>query len=884
VQLKRYQADTLTVLRRYLDEAAASSPKDAYEAITREPEQAKRPGQLTRQYVTLGGMPMVPYVCLRLPTGGGKTILGAYAIKVAQEAWIGQDYPVVLWLVPSNTIRLQTVEALKNARHPYRRVLDDDFGGRVRVFDIADFATIRPDDISSNLCVVVGTIQTLRVNNTEGRKVYAHHEDMEAHFSRRKHLLPSLERFDSGPEKGEVKFSFANLLHLHRPLMIVDEAHNAVTGLTREMQARVRPAAVIEFTATPKDRSNILHSVTAQELKQEEMIKLPIVLSEHDTWQNAVNGAIARHAALAVTAKDEPDYLRPIVLFQAQPKDQEVTVEALKRHLIEVEQVPEHKIAVATGEQRELDGIDLFDRACPIEFVITIEALKEGWDCSFAYVFCSVARIQSATDVEQLLGRVLRMPYAKRRQAPELNRAYAFLSEPTFGVAARTLVDKLVDMGFEEDEARDSIEPVQPGLDDDGGLFAARERPRPTFKHVVPATPAVLAALGQQQTHHGLAFRETPGGAVEIVVAGRVDGELENAIAAALSEADREEFTTAVATYRREIQDQLSPAERGEAFVIPRLMAMVQGELEFADTDILMECHDWSVLDHSPRMDELEFAIRETARSFEIDIDGRQVTLQSIGEQEELDLDVEVEGWTPEALVLWLDRQVRQPDIGQGELLRWLRDLVGHLCDRRGLRIPALMRCKFILARKIREKVAGIRRQVREGVYQRHLFAPEARVEVSFDNGFAFRDGMYSDQHRYRGRWRFRKHFLGPDHVPAFDGSEDGEEFQCAQAIDGLPQVRYWTRNVARHPSSFWLPTATDRFYPDFVALLEDGRLLVVEYKGALLADSADTQEKRVIGELWERKSGGKGRFAMVEKELNGKNVRRQLLDKIGAA
>ena len=109
------------------------------------------------------------------------------------------------------------------------------------------------------------------------------------------------------------------------------------------------------------------------------------------------------------------DYIRPIVLFQAQKRNNEVTVEALKNHLVDTERVPENKIAVATGNQRDLDGIDLFDPQCPIEYVITVEALREGWDCSFAYVFCSVSRIQSAQNVEQLFGRVLRMPYAKRR-------------------------------------------------------------------------------------------------------------------------------------------------------------------------------------------------------------------------------------------------------------------------------------------------------------------------------------------------------------------------------------------------------------------------------------------------------------------------------------
>jgi len=140
---------------------------------------------------------------------------------------------------------------------------------------------------------------------------------------------------------------------------------------------------------------------------------------------------------------------------------------------------------------------------------------------------------------------------------------------------------------------------------------------------------------------------------------------------------------------------------------------------------------------------------------------------------------------------------------------------------------------------------------------------------------------MYWDQRRYRGRWRPRKHFLGADNLPAFDGTEDGEEFQCAQAIDSLPTVKFWIRNVARHPNSFWLPTASDKFYPDFVAILDDGRTLVVEYKGAHLADGADTNEKRLIGELWERQSQGRALFIVVEKSAAARDVRTQLSDKI---
>ena len=874
MELKRYQAETLSVLRRFFQEARVAGPRNAYEAITGEPDRANRLGRYGGTYRPLQALPDAPYVCLRLPTGGGKTILAAHAVAVARNAWVEKDWPMVLWLVPTITIRRQTAEALKSTRHPYRQALDDAFDGRVRVFDIADFTHIRPHDIRDHCCIVVGTIQTLRVKNTEGRKVYAHNENMEPHFSALSKTPPGLEEL----EGGGAKFSFANLMHIHRPLMIVDEAHNAVTGLTREMQARLNPSAIVEFTATPRLNSNILQNVTAQELKAEEMIKLPVMLSEHDTWQNAVNGAVATRASLAETAGDDPDHIRPIVLFQAQPRNQEVTVSVLKEHLIEVERIPEEKIAVATGNQRELDGIDLFDPNCAIEHVITVEALKEGWDCSFAYAFCSVSRIQSAVDVEQLLGRVLRMPYARRRKADALNRAYAFLSEPSFGEAARSLVDKLVAMGFEEDEARDNIEPAQKELDEDGGLFGPRDNLKPTFRHTVTATPGVISALGK---HEGVTIRETERGKAEIVVTGHVDEGLETVIAEVLPDPERKGFAEAVAEYRAETRDQLSPAEQGEAFAVPRLMTAVQGRLEFADADVFMEYHDWSLLDHSPKLGQGEFAIRETARRFEIDLDGNRITYQFATEDEQLALDVGAEGWTPEALVLWLDRQVHQPDIQQSDLLRWLRDLVGHLITRRGMHIAALMRCKFILARKVHERIAAIRQHERNGVYQRYLFAPDAGVDVSFDQAFEFRDGMYRDQRRYRGHWKPRKHFLGPDHVPAFDGAENGEEFRCAQAIDSLPGVKFWIRNVARHPSSFWLPTATDKFYPDFVARMEDGRLMVIEYKGAHIADGPDTAEKRTIGELWERKSSSKGLFVLAEKSVDGKDTRTQILERV---
>ena len=477
--LKRYQAEAIAVLRGFLEQARLRGPAEAFHAAT------------GRAYNPMLGDP--PYVCLRLPTGGGKTLLAAEAVAVARDAWLDQPFPLVLWLVPTKTIAEQTVEAMRNPALLPRRAHDAAFGGAVRVFSIGDFAQVRPQDIAQSATIIVGTIQSLRVENTDGRKVYAHHEEMEPHFAdlrARGAVLPdTLER---NPD-GTPRYSFANLLHALRPLMIVDEAHNAVTDLTRDMQARIRPSAILEFTATPRPPSNLLHRVGVQALRDEDMVKLPIVLAEHAQWQLAVTAAVAERARLAALAAQEPGGVRPIALYQAQDKGGEVTVEVLKRHLIDTEGVAEAAIAVATGDQRGLDGIDILAPTCRIEHVITVQALKEGWDCPFAYVFCSVANVRSAVAVEQLLGRVLRMPFARRRVHPDLNRAYAHLPATSFAEAAKGLTDRLVGMGFQEDEAAEAVQPAAPQLPFDGLPLGAR--PSEAFVHVLEAGADVVAPL-----------------------------------------------------------------------------------------------------------------------------------------------------------------------------------------------------------------------------------------------------------------------------------------------------------------------------------------------------------------------------------------------------
>jgi type III restriction enzyme len=147
--------------------------------------------------------------------------------------------------------------------------------------------------------------------------------------------------------------------------------------------------------------------------------------------------------------------------------------------------------------------------------------------------------------------------------------------------------------------------------------------------------------------------------------------------------------------------------------------------------------------------------------------------------------------------------------------------------------------------------------------FQQAPFAGESRGKLSEHFEFRFDPERYPARFSYEGRYRFHKHFY--PRPGELDSDDRTEETACAIELDGLDAVKYWVRNLERQPiSSFWLPTSTDRFYPDFVAQLTDERLFVLEYKGGHLYSSDDSREKRDIGRVWAAASGGCCVFAMV--------------------
>ena len=466
LQLKDYQQRTLDSLRDYFAECVRLDDADTafYEITKRNFEQ----GIPYRPVAELRGL---PYVCLRIPTGGGKTLVACYAVSVALKNLLNADRCVVLWLVPSNAIREQTLRALKNRRHPYRQALEETLGS-VTILDIADALYVQRPTLDTETTIIVSTLQAFRVEETEGRKVYEEAGALMGHFQNLPdEILRALDRRDNG----EPIYSLANVLRLRRPVVIVDEAHNARTDLSFDTLARFNPSCIIEFTATPNRESspsNVLHSVSAAELDTEAMIKMPIRLETRTDWKELLNDAVALRARLEQEAHRERqetgEYLRPVILIQAQPRHKHretLTVDVVKKALIDDFRIPENQIAIATAEEKGLEGVDILDSKCEIRFVITVYALKEGWDCPFAYVLFSVADMRGATAVEQILGRVMRLPQAKKKARVELNMAYAFATQD-FAQAASALEDALVENGFEKQEAKDFIVAMPPKIEE----------------------------------------------------------------------------------------------------------------------------------------------------------------------------------------------------------------------------------------------------------------------------------------------------------------------------------------------------------------------------------------------------------------------------------
>ena len=494
-------------------------------------------------------------------------------------------------------------------------------------------------------------------------------------------------------------------------------------------------------------------------------------------------------------------------------------------------------------------------------------------------MFCSVRDIKSSKDAEQLLGRVLRMPFAKRRKSEALNRAYAHLASPKFADAAKHLADNLINMGFEAMEVPANI---RRGNNDDlfsDQGFTPQKAEEPPLEFDLPSRPAIADEEGRLPDNIAIDVGEN-GTEYKVTLKGMLDAELIDELLKPLKGKPKKETKEKIIQHNERIYSAKSPSDRGDVFAsLPQICTSDQGELDLLEPEsFLYISGEWSPLNFKIELP--GFSIRHTEHTFEVDIEGKKVNYKIADESEVYNLDLVDTDITESDFVRWLDRELRNTHVNQTTMLGFISKTVSYLTGEKNYTLTALIRCKFLLVRALRIRLQQLQDKARAQGFQQLMFDDSSELEVSFDYSYSFKTGLYPARAPfYSGRYQFKKHYY-----PIIEDLKvDGEEFLCAQAIDASSQIKHWVRNlVKRNEASFQLPISTGKFYPDFVAELNDGRLLVVEYKGQVYKTNDDSKEKIAVGQLWADKSQGKCLFLMaVETDDKGRNVYQQIEDVI---
>jgi len=448
MSLKTYQENVIEEIKKYLKIVNQFGPEHAFISTTKQAYKDQFFGD-------------VPFVCVKIPTGGGKTLVGCHSVREIYDIHLKNKMGkgIVMWFVPSEAIKSQTLRGFKDRNDLLRKALEEYFENNIRIFSNEEALKIRKSDVENNLCIIVASLDAFRKEKTlqNKYKVYQENGELLSHFEN----IAENDKLEKD-EEGTIINSLANVIRINTPLVVIDEGHKTKTQLSIEFIKELNPSFIIEYTATPRPESNILVSVTSAQLKAEKMVKIPIILESVSQWQQAVNnGYLKRKDLETVAKKNKEEYIRPIALLQAEQEkedDKKVTVGQIKEFLIKELKVPEEEIAVKTSSTNDLEGVNLFSQKCKIRYIITVNALAEGWDCSFAYVLISVANIGAKVAVEQIIGRIMRLPNVKEKKQEDLNYSYVFASAKNFNEAADQIIKGLEDNGYSKSDVINATE------------------------------------------------------------------------------------------------------------------------------------------------------------------------------------------------------------------------------------------------------------------------------------------------------------------------------------------------------------------------------------------------------------------------------------------
>lgn len=767
---------------------------------------------------------------------------------------------VVVWLVPSDPILLQTTTNLSNPDHPYRQRLNADFAGRVGVYTkdmLLNGQNFSPDTVREMLTVCILSYGSLRIDSTKKdvRKVYQENGNLlrfAEYFKDDEALLADT------PDTALIQV----LRHLS-PVVIVDESHNAGSDLSVEMLNNLNPSFVLDLTATPRKNSNIISYVDARELKKENMVKLPVIVYNRNSSKDVIEDAINLRNSLEQQAIIEEEsggrYIRPIVLFQAQPKtsNDSETFEKIKKMLLDVG-IPEEQIAIKTSKVDTLGKTDLMSRNCPIRYIITVDALKEGWDCPFAYVLASIANKTSRVSVEQILGRILRQPYARKHQCGHLNTSYVLSCSANFHDTLENIVKGLNSAGFSRKDYRvgetemspispqEGTDIIQPEIEiiPDVPTFTEPAEPKDvldsidvTTIHITPiqpttpqtptVSPSVAAMLSQAEQQN----QQYEDEAEQNEASGLIGGEL--------------------GAMMKQYPMQPQYAEQAKQLRLPQFFIQSTPDLFGGDTvllekDALLEGFTLSGQDAS-----VNFTL-SAGEVYTVDIqsEGDAVPKYKRVSQAESDYLRQVFArMAPEEKIESCTKKIcyeinRNKSFATSEVEAYVRRVIANMTEDE----LAVIETSFVTyARKIKEKIEALQNAYRENLFYKWL-------EV--------------------GKIVCQEYYSFPDVITPSDATDSAPlslyeaecddmnkfEAELRDVLASTDSVEWWHRIISR--KGFRL-NAFGNHYPDFIVKMKSGRILLVESKGDD-RDNSDSKSKLKLGKAWASNAGKAYRYFMV--------------------
>lgn len=866
MELKKYQLQVIKDLDRFLELLIEKQNiSKAYNALWNEKE----------INVGIDGMPPynpelagVPQVCFKVPTGGGKTFLAANSLKPIFASMPHIHPKAVVWLVPSDAILSQTYKTLTDKNHAYRKKIDVDFGNKVEVYSkqqLLNGQNFNPTSVSDNLSIFVLSYDSFRTSNKDGRKAYQENGSLLPFVRFKQDSSNLLEDTD--------ETALIQVIRKLNPVVIVDESHHATSKLSKEMLQNFNPSFVLDLTATPKMGSNIISFVDARQLKAENMVKLPVIVYNRKSQEDVFISAVSLRRKLELEAvqgqKNGGKYIRPIVLFQAQPKNNadSTTYEKIKHTLMEMG-IPESEIAIKTADKDELKNIDLSSSDCNIRYIITINALKEGWDCPFAYILATVANRTSSIDVEQILGRILRLPNTKKNESEVLNLSYVITSSNAFYATLDKVVSGLNAAGFTSKDYR---------IDD----YAEQDTEFPVEQAVNIQTELKLDTDVTDDTNNVL--DEIDSLNVDFVKE-QISPYVNNENMESQSQSEVSDAVIDMLNHAK-IQNELYwkdfeeteeyvpvPPEVGNKmkhYKVNQLYANEAGQLEIPQFMIetgksLFSEHEHQVLTKENLYAGFSLLDKDTVIDFN-SIDS-EIARIDIDDSDAMPKAWKLQGFDSQNVKQWFDEQPSDRKV------RLCKDMI----------IKKLSKNNAISDRDLEAYVDRIMQNLTEdqltdmeqtpGIY---VLKINKKVN-SLLNEYAkkmFYEWVEQDKISCQPSYKLPKEISPKETIASIPKSLYNEEEKfdteyerkVVMELSSLNNIKWWHRNMAR--KGFAINGAVNA-YPDLMVRTESGKLLLVETKGDQLENS-ESREKDETGAKWAEMAGRMYKYYMVFETKN---------------